>query len=209
MLAITRGVRVITRANTSHNLHPLSPIALVHGPKLVAAPAHSVRAHRLQLHANIETLLEATIWTPLALWLVNVTTPIGHTRVHFLVLHRALEETLAAFASQQAIMIAAVCLCGARGMSFMVCVFVCVFVCSARGPFPAFLVRCSQPGPARAVRVCVAILYEDSVCQMEVTNYISQQGKKKKRDSWAKISRPIQRGTGRRCGDRSRTSRNG
>lgn len=95
-------------ADGAHNLHPLGPIALVHGPKFVSAAAHSIRAHRLQLHAHIETLLEPTIGTSFPLRLVYMTTPIRHTRVNLFILHSPLKEALAAFTGEQAIMIATV-----------------------------------------------------------------------------------------------------
>jgi hypothetical protein len=100
-------VVVAVRADATHDLHPLGPIALVHGPELVSAAAHPIRADGLQLHADIETLLETTIRTSFPLRLVDVTSAIGHTRVDLLVLNRPLEEALAAFAGQQAIVVAA------------------------------------------------------------------------------------------------------
>lgn len=100
-------VVVAVGADASHDLHPLRSIALVHGPELVSAASHAVSPDSLQFHANIQALLETTVGTPFPLRLVNVTTPVGHTRVDLLVLNRPLEETLATFASQQAVVVAA------------------------------------------------------------------------------------------------------
>jgi len=93
-------------------LHPLCPVTFVHGTKLVAAAAHPVRPHSLQLHADVETFLETTVGAALALRLVDVTAPIRDARVHFFVLHRPLEEALAAFAGEQPVVVAAVCVMG-------------------------------------------------------------------------------------------------
>lgn len=91
----------------AHDLEPFRPVPLVHGPELVAAAAHPVSADSLELHANVKTFLEATIGTSLPLGLVNVAAAIRNARVHLLVLHCSLEEALAAFAGEQAVVVAA------------------------------------------------------------------------------------------------------
>lgn len=106
LLRVLQLVQVGVR-NAAHDLHPFRPVALVHGAKLVAAAAHPVSADGLQLHANVETLLEAAVGAALSLRLVDVTTPVGHTGVHLLVLHGALEEALAALAGEQSVVVAA------------------------------------------------------------------------------------------------------
>ena len=46
-------------------------------------------------HPHLQTLLEAAVLAAVPLHLVDLTLPVCHARVHPLVLHRALEETLA------------------------------------------------------------------------------------------------------------------
>lgn len=94
--------------NGAHNLHSLGSISFVHRPELVAAAAHSIRPNRLKFHPDPKTLLKTTVGTAFPLRLVNVAVAIGDAGVQFLVLHRPLEEALAAFASEQSIVIAAV-----------------------------------------------------------------------------------------------------
>ncbi len=81
--------------------------AAVQGSELVAAAAHSILAHRLELHAHLEALLEAAVGAALALMLVYLTRLLVHARVQLLVLHGALEEALAGLAREQAVVEAA------------------------------------------------------------------------------------------------------
>lgn len=101
------GLRVLT-GTRAQDLHSFGAVPFVHGPELVAAAAHPIGAHRLQFHADVETFLETTIGTPFPLWFVYVTSAICDARVNLFVLHSPLEEALAALASQQSIMVAAV-----------------------------------------------------------------------------------------------------
>ena len=59
-----------------------------------------------QLHANLETLLEAAVGTPFALRLIDGAVPILYARIDLLVLHCPLEEPLAGLAGEQAIVVA-------------------------------------------------------------------------------------------------------
>lgn len=52
--------------------------------------------------------MEAAVGAALSLRLVDMTTSVGHTGVHLLVLHSALEEALTALTGEQSIVIAAV-----------------------------------------------------------------------------------------------------
>ena len=58
--------------------------------------------HRLtfQFHADVHTLLEPAVGTPFPLCLVDDAAALCHTGVDLFVLHGALEEPLAGFASQ-------------------------------------------------------------------------------------------------------------
>jgi len=58
-----------------------------------------------ELHADLEALLEAAVGAALPLGLVYVTAPVGHTRVHLLVLDGPLEEALTRLARQQAVVV--------------------------------------------------------------------------------------------------------
>ncbi len=57
-------------------------------------------------HADVQTLLEPAVGTALPLRLVYDAALVRHTRVHLLVLHGALEESLARLAGQQAVVVA-------------------------------------------------------------------------------------------------------
>lgn len=61
----------------------------------------------LQFHAHLEALLESTVGTTFALSLIDVTGSFRDAGVDLLVLHGALEEALAGFAGEQAVMITA------------------------------------------------------------------------------------------------------
>lgn len=100
---------LVGAGDAAHDLHPFGPVALVHGAEFVAAAAHAIGSDRFELHADVKTLLEATVWTPLSLRLIYVTASVGHTRVDLLVLHCSLEEAIAALAGQQTIVVAAGC----------------------------------------------------------------------------------------------------
>lgn len=54
-----------------------------------------VRGLTCQHHALPQTLLEAAVLAPVALRLSDLAVAVRHARVHALVLHRPLEETLA------------------------------------------------------------------------------------------------------------------
>ena len=58
-----------------------------------------------QLHADVETLLEAAVGAALPLGLVDDTAAVRHAGVHLLVLHRPLEEALAGLAGEQAVVV--------------------------------------------------------------------------------------------------------
>lgn len=58
-----------------------------------------------KFHADVQALLEAAVRTPLPLTFVNVATAVRHTLIHFLVLHRALEKSLARFTRQQSVVV--------------------------------------------------------------------------------------------------------
>jgi hypothetical protein len=81
--------------------------ASIERAELVASAAHSILTHGLQLHADLEALLKATIGAPFALLLVDLTRLLVHTRVELFVLDSSLEEALAAFTCQQAVVKAA------------------------------------------------------------------------------------------------------
>ena len=73
---------------------------------------HIVRSNCLlkltfEFHSDVETLLEPAVGTPLPLRLVDDTAPVGDARVDLLVLHGPLEEPLAAFTRQEAVVVAA------------------------------------------------------------------------------------------------------
>ena len=59
-----------------------------------------------QLHADVHTLLEPAVGTPLPLGLVNDATPLRHAGVDLLVLHGPLEEALAGLAGEEAVVVA-------------------------------------------------------------------------------------------------------
>jgi hydrogenase/urease accessory protein HupE len=62
--------------------------------------------YSFQSHANVQALLEAAVRASFPLGFVDNATLISHARVDFLVLHSALEEPLARFAGQQAVVVA-------------------------------------------------------------------------------------------------------
>lgn len=93
--------------NTAHDLHALSSVTFVHGAKFVPTATHSVSSNSFELHTDVKTLLEATVWTAFTLGLVDMTAAICNAGVYLLVLHCALEESFAALAGEQAIVIAA------------------------------------------------------------------------------------------------------
>lgn len=86
--------------DAAHDLQPLGPIPFVHWSELVATAAHPIGSHCFQFHADVQTLLETTIWTPLALRLINMTAAVGNARVYLFVLDSALEEAFATLAGQ-------------------------------------------------------------------------------------------------------------
>lgn len=59
-----------------------------------------------KFHANIQTLLESTVWASFPLGFIDMTLSLGHACVHFFILHRTLEETLARFAGEQTVVVA-------------------------------------------------------------------------------------------------------
>ena len=75
----------------------LDLVKVVHGTR-VASPWHPVLAHGGKHHAHLKALLEAAVLASVPLGFVDLTVVVGHTRVHTLVLHSALEE---AFASER------------------------------------------------------------------------------------------------------------
>lgn len=81
--------------------------ASIERPELVATAAHTVLAHRLELHAHLQALLETAVGAAFALLFVDLTCLLVHARVELLVLHGALEEALARLACEKAVVKAA------------------------------------------------------------------------------------------------------
>ena len=81
--------------------------ASIERPELVATAAHTVLAHRLELHAHLQALLETAVGAAFALLFVDLTCLLVHARVELLVLHGALEEALARLACEKAVVEAA------------------------------------------------------------------------------------------------------
>lgn len=69
---------LVGAVDAAHDLHTLGSVALVHWAELVAAAAHSVGSNCLELHSDVKTLLEATIWTAFALRFVDMAAAIGN-----------------------------------------------------------------------------------------------------------------------------------
>ena len=80
----------------------LNFIQIINGAR-IASTGHSVFADSGQNHSLSKTLLEPTILAAIALLLRYDALAVGHTRVHALVLHRALEEALTALARDDAV----------------------------------------------------------------------------------------------------------
>lgn len=53
VIVVAIAITPIDSANTSHDLHPLGPVALVHRAELVATATHPVRSNRLELHSDM------------------------------------------------------------------------------------------------------------------------------------------------------------
>lgn len=103
-------VTVVEPIGAPHCLHPFGPVPLVHWAELVSSASHPIGSNGLSLHADVLTFFKPTKGTPFPLRLVYDTIAVGHTSVGLIVLDRPLEESLATFARQQSIVIAAVCL---------------------------------------------------------------------------------------------------
>lgn len=81
--------------------------ASIERSELVATATHTVLAHRLELHAHLQALLETAVGAAFALLFVDLTRLLVHARVEFLVLHGALEEAFARLACEQTVVEAA------------------------------------------------------------------------------------------------------
>ncbi len=69
----------------------------------VPSPRHPVLPDRRQHHPLVEALLEAAVLAPVPLRLVDLAVAVGNAVVDPLVLHRSLEEALAALAGDDAV----------------------------------------------------------------------------------------------------------
>lgn len=78
-------------------------IKVINGSRVPAA-GHPILSHSSQYHALTEALLKAAVLASITLRFRNLTIAFGHASVNSFILHRPLKETLASFASDDAVM---------------------------------------------------------------------------------------------------------